>query len=418
MIEIFERLESEIRSYCRAFPTVFRSAKGSYLTDCDGNRYLDFFAGAGVLNYGHNNDQMKRALLDYLAADGVTHSLDMYTEAKAQFLETFERHILEPRGMRYKVQFTGPTGTNAVESAFKVARKATGRADVVFFTNGFHGLTLGSLAATGNEKYRQVAGATLTGATQMPFDKYHGPGVNTAEMIRRYLEDASSGYAKPAAMILETVQAEGGVHVASAPWLREIAAIAREHGILLIADDIQVGCGRTGSYFSFEEAGIEPDIICLSKSLSGYGLPMAVVLIKPEYDVWEPGEHTGTFRGHNPAFVTARRAIETWWRDDTFAREVTAKSAKLRGALEQIAAPYADRGVSVRGRGFIQGVDLVDDGLAAEVTRLAFERGMIIETAGAADQVVKCLAPLTIDEADLDRGLAILAECIPKVLNG
>ncbi len=417
MQDIFERLESEVRTYSRAFPTTFRTGKGAYLTDASGEQFLDFFAGAGALNYGHNNDAFKPALLDYIERDGITHSLDMQTEAKETFLEVLETHIFKPRHIRYKVQFTGPTGTNAVEAAFKLARKATGRSEIIAFTNGFHGLTLGSLAATGNETYRNAAGAMLIGSTRMPFDRYHGPGVNTAEILRRYLEDASSGVHTPAAIVLETVQAEGGIHVASKRWLREIAQLAKDYGILLIVDDIQVGCGRTGTFFSFDEIGIEPDIVCLSKSLSGYGLPLAVVLIKPEHDVWEPGEHTGTFRGHNLAFVTGRVAIETYWRNSDLTNAVAGKAAYMRERLEAIAAPYRDGGVEVRGRGLIQGIDLAGDNLGNAVSKAAFERGLIIETAGANNEVVKCLPPLTIKADDLGRGLEIVGESVKAVMN-
>lgn len=411
-MEIFGRLESNVRGYCRSFPVVFKTAKGSYLYDEKGRRYLDFFAGAGALNYGHNHPDLKRALLDYLEADGVTHALDMATVAKRRFIESLEQVVLAPRDLRYKVQFPGPTGTNAVEAALKLARKATGRKTIVSFTNGFHGMTLGSLAVTGNGGKRAGAGVALGNATVMPFDGYLGEGVDSLTYFAALLSDRSSGLDKPAAVIVETVQAEGGVNVASDAWLRQLRKLTEQHGMLLIVDDIQVGCGRTGPFFSFERARIQPDIVCLSKSLSGYGLPLALVLMKPELDVWDPGEHNGTFRGHNPAFVTATAALEMW-RDTQLSDHVTA----LGQVIAQRSAALADRhaGLTQRGIGLIRGL-VCPEGVATRASQLAFERGLIIETAGANDEVLKLLPPLTISETELELGLDIIEQSLELAL--
>lgn len=409
-----ERHESEVRGYCRAFPVMFDSADGAHLKTEDGKRYLDFFAGAGVLNYGHNHPQLKAALLDYIERNGVTHSLDMFTTAKRDFLERFNEVILKPRGLDYKVQFPGPTGTNAVEAALKLARKVTGRERIIAFTNGFHGMTLGSLSVTGNSFKRAGAGVPLGNVTAVPFDGYLGDNVDTLAYLEAMLEDAGSGIDKPAAVILETVQAEGGVNVASFEWLTRLAKLLKRHDILLIVDDVQVGCGRTGPFFSFEPAGIKPDIVCLSKSLSGYGLPFAVVLMKPEHDVWEPGEHNGTFRGHNPAFVTAAAALE-FWKDDKLIKGVEAKAARVTERLEAIAKRCSSLGASVRGRGLIQGIAFEDKTAANAASAEAFKRGMIIETAGIDDEVLKLLPPLTISDEELDAGLDIIEASVMAV---
>jgi diaminobutyrate-2-oxoglutarate transaminase len=411
-MEIFGRLESNVRGYCRSFPVVFNMAKGSYLYGENGRRYLDFFAGAGALNYGHNHPDLKRALLEYLQADGVTHALDMATVAKRRFIESLEQVVLMPRDLRYKVQFPGPTGTNAVEAALKLARKATGRNSIVAFTNGFHGMTLGSLAVTGNGGKRAGAGVALGNATVMPFDGYLGDGVDSLAYFSALLNDKSSGLDKPAAVIVETVQAEGGVNVAGEAWLRQLRALTQQHGMLLIVDDIQVGCGRTGPFFSFERAGIQPDIVCLSKSLSGYGLPLALVLMKPDLDVWEPGEHNGTFRGHNPAFITASAALEMW-RDGQLSEHVT----RLGQTIAQHSAALADRHADLapRGIGLIRGL-VCPEGVATLASRLAFERGLIIETAGANDEVLKMLPPLTISESELNHGLDIIEQSVELAL--
>lgn len=407
---VFSTVESEVRSYCRAWPTTLATAKDSWVTDTEGRRYLDLFAGAGALNYGHNNDHLKGALLEYLVGDGIVHSLDIATTAKQRFLETFDRLILRPRGLDYKVQFPGPTGTNSVEAALKLARKVTGRESIISFTNAFHGMTLGSLSVTGNSMKRAGAGVPLVHATPMPYDNYFGGVTEDFHWFERVLDDSGSGLNRPAAVIVETVQGEGGLNVARLEWLRELANLCRNREILLIVDDVQMGCGRTGEFFSFEAAGIVPDIVTLSKSISGYGLPMALTLFGPTLDVWAPGEHNGTFRGHNPAFITATKALETYWADREFATETADKGALVRNGLDRIAAVHD--GVSSRGRGMAQGLKFEDADLAAHVCRAAFDRGVLIETSGPSDEVVKLLPPLTTSRSDLESGLEILAESV------
>jgi diaminobutyrate-2-oxoglutarate transaminase len=411
-MEIFEQLESEVRSYCRSFPTVFSHGRGHLLTDESGRDYIDFFAGAGALNYGHNHPAMKERLLAYIGDDRVTHSLDMATEAKREFLETLQRVVLAPRGMDYKVMFPGPTGTNAVEAALKIARTITGRTNVLAFTNAFHGMTLGSLAVTGNAGKREGAGVALGNVTRMPFHGYMGSDLDTIDLLEQNLADTSSGIDPPAALILETVQAEGGVNVATMPWLRRLGQLLKRFEILLIVDDIQVGCGRTGAFFSFEAAGLDPDIVCLSKSLSGYGLPFAATLLKPELDQWEPGKHNGTFRGHNLAFVAAAAALDTFWTDEELSEDVKRRGHIIRSRLKELAEIH---GGVVRGRGMIYGIEFPDAQLAREISRAAFERGVVVETAGRSDEVLKILPPLTIPDASLNDGLDIIADCVESV---
>ncbi|MEU7029068.1 diaminobutyrate--2-oxoglutarate transaminase [Streptomyces sp. NPDC046275] len=409
---VFETVESEVRSYCRAWPVVFEQARGSRLYDEHGRPYLDFFAGAGSLNYGHNNPVLKRALLDYLAGDGVTHGLDMSTTAKRAFLETFRSTVLEPRALPYKVMFPGPTGTNAVEAALKLARKVTGRETVVSFTNAFHGMSLGSLATTGNSAKRAGAGVPLAHVTRMPYDHYLDGRMPDFLWFERLLDDPGSGLDHPAAVIVETVQGEGGINVARAEWLRGLADLCRRHDMLLIVDDVQMGCGRTGDFFSFEEAGITPDIVTLSKSISGYGLPMALCLFRSELDQWRPGEHNGTFRGNNPAFVTATAALETYWSDDTLRDRTLARAARIEGALGELVGDDGRSGLAVRGRGLVWGLEFADGERATAVCRRAFELGLLLETSGPHDEVVKLLPPLTATDDELDEGLGILARSV------
>ncbi|WP_067564552.1 diaminobutyrate--2-oxoglutarate transaminase [Nocardia acidivorans] len=414
---IFEELESNVRGYCRAWPTVFDSASGAWLRDEEGRDYLDFFAGAGALNYGHNNPVLKQALVDYIMADGITHGLDMSTVAKRRLLETIQRTILAPRDLDYKVQFPGPTGANAVEAALKLARKVTGRTTILNFTNAFHGMTLGALAVTGNAAKRAGAGVPLLHATPMPYDGYL-PDADEDPFLwmETILDDASSGVDKPAAVIVETVQGEGGVNIARPEWLRSLAHLCAAREILLIVDDVQMGCGRTGPFFSFEAADITPDIVTLSKSIGGYGLPMALVLMKPELDQWAPGEHNGTFRGNNPAFVTAQVALDHYWSDTLLAASTMAKGELVHRNLIELSSAYP--GLSTRGRGLVHGLVFEEPSQAGKVCQVAFEHGLLTETSGACDEVVKLLPPLTITDSELEHGLGILAESVATVCDG
>jgi diaminobutyrate-2-oxoglutarate transaminase len=414
---IFDRLESEVQSYARSFPVTFDKAQGEHLYDTDGKKYIDFLAGAGTLNYGHNNPVLKQALVDYIMRDGITHGLDMHTSAKAEFLQVFNEHVLAPRDMEYTFQFTGPTGTNAVEAALKLARKVTGRTSVVSFTNGFHGVTLGAVAATGNSHHRGGAGVALGDISRMPYCGYYGRDADSLKMMDKLLSDPSSGVDLPAAMIVEPVQGEGGLNVANNDWLRGLEKLCRKHEILLIVDDIQAGCGRTGTFFSFEDSGIKPDIITMSKSLSGYGLPFAIVLLRPDIDVWEPGEHNGTFRGNNHAFVTASAAIRHYWTDDKFAAEIVEKSAIVSHRFKKISDRYGVTQLQPKGRGMMQGLACRDGATADEIGHACFERGLVIETCGNHGHVVKVFCPLTIEKSELMRGLDILTEAIAQVLD-
>ncbi|OZM70978.1 diaminobutyrate--2-oxoglutarate transaminase [Amycolatopsis antarctica] len=415
-MSIFEKLESEVRSYSRGWPVVFDRAQGSWMHTEDGKAYLDFFAGAGALNYGHNNPVLKQALLDYIARDGVTHALDMFTVAKRDFLETFDQTILQPRALDYKVIFPGPGGANAVEAALKLARKVTGRESVINFTNAFHGMTLGALSVTGNSMKRGGAGVPLVHATPMPYDRYFDGAYPDFLYFERLLQDSGSGLNEPAAVIVETVQGEGGINAARIDWLRSLADLCKRHDILLIVDDVQMGCGRTGPFFSFEEAGITPDIVCLSKSISGYGIPMALTLIRPDLDVWEPGEHNGTFRGISPGFVTATEALRTYWSDDELEKSVKAKGERIGGAFEEIAQRYPDANLVAKGRGLARGLEFASGELAGKVCAEAFERGLLMETSGPDGEVMKLLPALTTSDAEFAQGLEIISGSIDAVL--
>ncbi|MFA5627161.1 MAG: diaminobutyrate--2-oxoglutarate transaminase [Thiohalomonadaceae bacterium] len=415
-IELFARYESNVRSYIRSFPTIFVRAKNATVWDQQGKDYIDFFGGAGSLNYGHNNPAVKKALIDFIERDGVINALDQATDAKYNFIEQFQQIILKPRQLDYNIQFVGPTGTNAVETALKLARKVKQRSRIVAFTNAYHGHTLGALAVTGNEFYHDDNYGVPLNVSKMPFDGYFNKNdqFDSIDMMRRYYEDLSSGHELPAGIIVETIQGEGGINVASIAWLQKLERMCRDLDILLIIDDIQVGNGRTGHFFSFERAGIKPDIITLSKSI-GTGLPMAIVLMRPELDQWSPGEHTGTFRGNSLAFI-AGATVLSYWLNDEFAQTIRSKSSLVKKRLQALVQRYPDQLDHVRGLGMILGLQSSIPGLCSEISQQSFKRGLLAETAGANNQVLKFLAPLTISDEELETGLQRLDEAVAAAI--
>lgn len=405
-------IESNVRLYSRLFPAEFVSAKGATLFDSNRREYLDFFSCAGALNYGHNDPDMQRALLRYIEEDGITLGLDLATRAKREFLERFQSYILQPREYTYRVQFTGPSGTNAVEAALKLARNYTGRQAVIAFTNAFHGVTLGSSSVTASSKFRRNS-AFGSSVIRTPFDGYFGKEINTDALLQRQLSDRAGGYEEPAAIIVETIQGEGGIRVATKRWIQQVEATAREHHALFIVDDVQMGCGRTGTFFSFEELGCSPDMVVLAKSLSGNGSPLAVLLIKPEFDVWKPGEYSGTFRGNNHAFVTGTVALAKFWSNANFTQSIREKAAHIRARLMNLVERF---GIELRGRGMIFGIDTYSSALAKQIQTDCFVAGLLIEVVGADHEVVKVAPPLTIDLTTLDRGLDLLEHQVIKNL--
>lgn len=407
-LSVFESHESSARGYCRRFNTLFTQARGSRMQAADGTSYIDFLAGCGALNYGHNDPDMSGALVAHIQRDGLAMGLDLHTDAKQRFLELFTSKILAARGLNHRVQFTGPTGANAVEAAMKLARKITGRQNIISFTNGYHGVSMGALAATGSQYNRM--GLPLPGITRMPYDKYFGVNVETADYLERMLDDPSSGIDAPAAIMLETVQGEGGLNAARPSWVRRVADIAKRFGALLIVDDVQAGCGRTGTFFSFEGMAVEPDLVVLSKSISGYGLPMSLLLVRPDRDQWKPAEHNGTFRGNTHAFVTAAVTVDKYWSNDWLARQIDRNAQTVGAALRDMTTLVP--GSYRKGRGMMQGIHVGTGELADAVSRLCFARGLIIETSGPKDEVVKILAAVNTPSDVLEQGLGILRQAV------
>lgn len=408
---IFEQYESEVRSYCRKFPAVFDKAENEFMYDIDGNEYLDFFCGAGSLNYGHNNTYIREKVIDYLMNKGIVHSMDMYTVSKGGFIEFFEDKVLKPRNLDYKIMFAGPTGTNATEAAMKLARKVTGRSNIFALMGCFHGMSLGALSLTTERTARDGAGVGLDDVTHIPAP-YMFPELDTIRYMERLLEDDHSGIEKPAALIIETVQAEGGIEVLSVEWLQKARAFCDKYGILLIVDEIQTGNCRTGTFFSFERAGIYPDIVTVAKSIGGMGMPMALTLFKPELDVWSPGEHNGTFRGFQLATVAGKAGLEYMLENDIEA-ETRRKGDIIREILSERLTTIGKK-LTFRGIGLMWGIDF--SAYPAEMAKKAstecFKRRLVIELAGREDSVLKLMPSLIISDDNLRKGLDIIFDAI------
>ena len=415
MNETFEKYESNIRSYCRKWPVEFVSAKGSIYKDTEGNEYIDFFDGAGALNYGHNPDYIKEKLIKYLESDGIVHALDMYTVPKENFINYFEEKILKPRKLDYKIAFPGPTGTNSIELALKLARKVKQRPYIWAFTGAFHGMTLGALALTTESAARKAAGVPLNYTVHIPAPYSMGGNFDSIAYMEQLLSDDHSGYEKPAAIIIETVQQEGGIHVFSKEFLKDLRALCDKYDILLICDEVQIGCSRSGTFFSFERADIVPDIVCMSKSIGGYGIPFAVTLFKKELDVFKPGEHNGTFRGCQLSMVAGLAALEMTVEQDIPA-QVRRKEKIVKEYLDKEIKPLLKSKMEIRGIGLSWGIEFNDGKLARAVLDKCFEKKLIIELAGSYDSVLKIMPSLVIEDELLLKGLNIVKESIQEVI--
>lgn len=406
-------IESEVRSYCRVFPAEFCRGEGVFLYDTQGDRWYDFLSAAGSLNYGHNPPQLKSALLNYIESNGVANSLDLHTQAKRTFLEAFDEVILRPRSLNYKVQFCGPTGANAVEAALKLARKVTGRKGIVAFSNSYHGMTIGAMSVSASHRRRNESYLSPNWVDFFPFDGCTGLP-NELDFLRKLLLTKGSGVAPPAALIVEPVQGEGGVNIASSAWLAGLRELADELGALLIFDEIQCGCGRSGKFFAFEHSDVRPDIVCLSKSISGMGLPMSILLLAPKLDVWKPGEHNGTFRGFNYAFVTATAALSEYWAAPNFKTELETRGAEVHATLSSWRQDFRRDLVRVSALGMFAGIQLASTEIAQAVQQTCYKDGLIIERCGPESDTLKLLPPVVISREELDAGLCILRTALER----
>ena len=406
----FEELESNVRSYCRKWPAVFATAQGSTITDEDGVEYLDFFAGAGALSYGHNNPVLVEVAVEHLRAGKLLHSLDTFTVEKRRFLESMQRYVLAPRQLDMVIQTVGPTGATAVEAALQLAQRITGNRAVVGFAGSYHGMSYRAASISASMAGRATS-AHLKDFVALPF--VENVTDEDLELLDRTLRNTIDGQ-RIGALIIEPTQGEGGARPFDPAYLRAIRERCTELGIIVIADEVQAGVGRTGSFFSFESSGLDPDIVCVSKSISGLGLPMALNLVRRSLDSWTPGEFSGTFRGNNLAFATSATMLETYWADSTLEKSTGQRGLAVRTALQNMSDEFGDGGFIVRGNGLLCGLDVGSTELAARIADASFERHLIVETCGAGDTTVKLLPALVINDEQLHDGLTRLSDAVAQ----
>lgn len=425
-------MESNVRSYPRKLPLAIAKAQGCRVTDVEGNEYLDCLAGAGTLALGHNHPAVIQSIQDVLASGLPLHTLDLTTPLKDAFTETLLSYFPE----NYVLQFCGPTGADAAEAAIKLAKTHTGRANVIAFSGGYHGMTHGALALTGNLGAKNAVNNLMAGVQFMPYPhEYRCPlglggeaGVNAlTHYFENFIEDVESGVVKPAAVILEAIQGEGGVVTAPVSWLRKIREITQKHGIVLILDEVQAGFGRSGKMFAFEHAGIEPDIVMMSKAVGG-SLPLAVLAIKKEFDAWQPAGHTGTFRGNQMAMATGLATLRVM-KDENLPENARVRGEFLQAALNDLKREFPCIG-NVRGRGLMIGIEIVDERqkadatgaypadpeLAVAVQKACFNNRLLLERGGRGGTVIRLLPPLILTQDDCVELLAKFKQSLADAL--
>src|SRR5262245_11245845 len=411
---VLDRFESVVQNYVRAAPIVFDKASGSELFDERGKRYIDFHSAGGSQGFGHNNLKVCSALIDYLCNDRVIQTCDRKSVAKRNFVDAFVTTALAPRNLNHKLLITDPASGVATEIALRIARRHKKRNCVIAFTNSSHGLTEASLAVTSSPHARSDLPDLRANTVFMPYCSYLGEHVDTVAYLRRYLADSSSGLDLPAAVIVETIQIHGGVNVASETWLRALEALCREFGILLIVDETHTGFGRSGAHFSFEAAGLNPDMVLVSNAIAS-GLPLSILLLKPELDHWRPGDQAGLFQGDNLAFVAATEVLSQW--NESLVRDIAERSKVLAGELMSIPARFPHRHLRIRGKGMSWGLEFGKPAAAAVVSSWALERGLIVEPARLRDDVLLVLPPITIGEETLREGLDLLNQAVAMFLS-
>lgn len=406
----FEALESNVRYYCRRWPAVFTSSQGAIIRDEQGREYIDFFAGAGALSYGHNNPIFVDIAIDHLRSGKLLHSLDTFTPEKRHFLDTVEEILLKPRQLDMVVQTVGPTGATAVEAALQLAQRLTGRRAVVGFAGGYHGMSYRAASISNSMAGRETS-AHLGDFVALPFVE-HVTDVDIA-LLEETLANPVNGQ-MIGALIIEPTQGEGGARPFDPAYLGAVRRVASRHGVIVIADEIQAGVGRTGPFFSYEGSGLDPDIITVSKSISGLGLPMAVLLVRRSLDTWNPGEFSGTFRGNNLAFATSAAMLENYWTDEVLEKKTEDNGVIVRNVLTELAENFGQGRFAVRGNGLLCGLYIGDTDLAAQIAQNAFDRQLIVECCGPGDTTVKLLMPLVIEPDLLSEGLSRLADSVEQ----
>ena len=427
--------ESNARSYPRKFPFALVKAKGSWVEDIEGNKYLDFLCGAGTLALGHNDDEINQALVQMLTSDAPLHTLDLTTPTKDEFVHTVISHLPKELAENCKIQFCSPSGTDATDAALKLCKTATGRTSIVAFQGGFHGMGHGALSCTGNLEAKNKVGGLIAEVHHFPYpntyrDSFGLTGEASVDAACNYFErtlkDPESGITKPAAVILEPIQGEGGVNPAPVKFLQTVRRVTKELGIPMIVDEIQCGMGRSGKLFAFEYADIVPDVILISKAIGG-SQPLSIVVYNKELDTWQPGAHTGTFRGNQLAMKAGTIVLNRVSKPE-FLSEVVRKGEKIMARMNEIKAKASIIG-DVRGKGLMIGCEFVNPkgqkdcaGLypangdaAAKVQRLCFENKLVMEKGGRCGSVMRCLCALTVTDSEIDQAMNIFEKAVLEV---
>ena len=429
--------ESSARSYPRKFPFALKKAKGSWVEDVEGNKYLDFLCGAGTLALGHNDDEVNQAMVDLLTSDAPLHTLDLTTPVKDRFVHTILSLLPEGLKENAKIQFCSPSGTDAVDAAIKLCKTATGRSTVIAFSGGYHGMGHGALALTGNLNAKNKVANLMAGVQFMPYPySYRCPfglggesGTKACiNYFERLLKDPESGITKPAAVILEPIQGEGGVVPAPIEFLQAVRRITQELDIPMIVDESQCGIGRSGKLFAFEYASIVPDVILASKAIGGTQ-PMSVVIYNKKLDKWTAGAHAGTFRGNQLAMAAGTVVLNRVSQSE-FLADVVKKGDYLRKAMNELKDEVSIIG-DVRGKGLMLGVEFIDPNgpkdimghpepcgeIAALVQKKCFENRLVMEKGGRNGSVMRCLCALNVSMDEINIMLDIFKKVVKEVDN-
>lgn len=427
--------ESSARSYPRKFPFALSKAKGSWVEDVEGNRYLDFLCGAGTLALGHNDDEVNKAMIELISSGAPLHTLDLTTPVKDRFVETVISILPEEMRGNVKIQFCSPSGTDATDAAIKLCKTATGRGSVIAFSGGYHGMGHGALSLTGNLNAKMKVQNLMPGVQFMPYpNSYRCPfglggeaGTDAAcAYFERLLKDPESGVTPPAAVIIEPIQGEGGVIPAPRKFMQTIRRVTKELGIPMIVDEIQCGIGRSGQMFAFEESGIIPDVILMSKAIGG-SQPMSIVVYNKELDKWTAGAHAGTFRGNQLA-MAAGTVVLRRVSDPAFLASVREKGVYITEALNQLKKEVSIIG-DIRGRGLMIGIEFIDPegkkdimghpeasgSIAAEVQKRCFEHKLVMEKGGRNGSVMRCLCALNVSKEDINTMLGIFSSAVKEI---
>ena len=427
--------ESSARSYPRKFPFALSKAKGSWVEDVEGNRYLDFLCGAGTLALGHNDDEVNKAMIELISSGAPLHTLDLTTPVKDRFVETVISILPEEMRGNVKIQFCSPSGTDATDAAIKLCKTATGRGSVIAFSGGYHGMGHGALSLTGNLNAKMKVQNLMPGVQFMPYpNSYRCPfglggeaGTDAAcAYFERMLKDPESGVTPPAAVIIEPIQGEGGVIPAPRKFMQTIRRVTKELGIPMIVDEIQCGIGRSGQMFAFEESGIIPDVILMSKAIGG-SQPMSIVVYNKDLDKWTAGAHAGTFRGNQLA-MAAGTVVLRRVSDPDFLASVREKGVYITEALNQLKKEVSIIG-DIRGRGLMIGIEFIDPegkkdimghpeasgSIAAEVQKRCFEHKLVMEKVGRNGSVMRCLCALNVSKEDINTMLGIFSSAVKEI---